>query len=115
MAAEAFILFLDEKNQKSSHPKCFFAALWPCPAKQVKPRATFFWSKGRSGFPFCKTLMPLQPHKTSMFYLLSPEAAWLTLSEHNQYLVIRHNQKEAQWPVRARGREFCPVRWQRLS
>jgi hypothetical protein len=33
---------LDEKNQKSSQPKCFFAARGLCPANQVKPRATFF-------------------------------------------------------------------------
>jgi hypothetical protein len=39
MAAEAFVLFLDEKNQKSSQQRGFFAAQGLCPAKQVKPRA----------------------------------------------------------------------------
>jgi len=33
MAAEAFVLFLDKKNQKSSHFLCFFAAQGLYPAK----------------------------------------------------------------------------------
>jgi|GEM_PF-5276443 len=41
-AAEALVLFLDKKNQKSSHQKGFFAALGLCPANQVKPRAVIF-------------------------------------------------------------------------
>jgi hypothetical protein len=39
MAAEAFVLFLDEKNQKSSQQRGFFAARGLYPAKRVKPRA----------------------------------------------------------------------------
>jgi hypothetical protein len=35
MAAEAFVLFLDEKNQKSSQTRGFFAH-WPLPGKAGK-------------------------------------------------------------------------------
>jgi hypothetical protein len=53
MAAEAFVLFLDEKTQKSSQPKCFIAVQTPR-SKQIKPRATFFCPKFTMALPFCK-------------------------------------------------------------
>jgi hypothetical protein len=55
-----------------------------CPAKQVKPRATFFCPKIAQGFASAKSLMPLPTLKPYLFYLLSPEAVWLTAEEQDQ-------------------------------
>ncbi len=71
MAAEAFVLFLDEKNQKSSQPKCFFAAHGLCPAKQVKLRATLFC--GLANPISAKSLMPLPAHKAINFTCFHPK------------------------------------------
>jgi hypothetical protein len=54
--------------------------------------------------------MPLPTHKPHLFYLLSPEAVRLTLWGQNQHFNnVRKIKKDAQWLVRARGREFCLV------
>jgi hypothetical protein len=84
MAAEALVLFLDEKNQKSSQPKCFFAAQGLCPA----PKEPLWGKAGKTtGYgllrlrkpQLCKIPDALSHAQGHQFYLLSPEAVRLTL------------------------------------
>jgi hypothetical protein len=77
MAADAFVLFLDEKNQKSSHPGCFFAAHGlPCKADKTKGPVLLPPSSHKSTL---QAKLPMPCHHTSqMFYRLSPEAPRLT-------------------------------------
>ncbi|HTH83397.1 MAG TPA: hypothetical protein VL490_10700 [Mucilaginibacter sp.] len=79
MAAEAFVLFLDEKNQKSSQPKCFFAARGLCPA----PKEPLWGKAGKTtGYGLlrlranpnsAKFLMPLPSHKAINFTCFHPK------------------------------------------
>jgi hypothetical protein len=65
MAAEAFFLFLDEKKQKSSQQRGFFAARGFCPANQVKPRAVKFCPAIAPTWPALqqKITMPFRTHR----------------------------------------------------
>src|ERR1700742_4176092 len=92
MAAEAFVLFLDEKNQKSSQPKCFFAARGHCPAKQVKPQATAFC--GCAHCHFCKIPDALSITQGHQFYLLSSEAVRLTFCIKQHSAIIKTIKKK---------------------
>jgi hypothetical protein len=79
MAVYGFVLFLDEKNQKSSHPGCFFAAQALCAANQLKPKARFFClllsRKAHASGKITNAFAAAQSH---LFYLISPEAARMT-------------------------------------
>jgi hypothetical protein len=80
VAAEASLLFLDKKKQKSSHTRGFFAAQALCAANQVKPKA-------RSFCPLLSHLATASGKITNafatarprLFYLISPEAARMTV------------------------------------
>jgi hypothetical protein len=83
---------LDQKNQKSSQPLRFFALLGLYPAKQVKPGegpVAAFTQRPSLQATF---RTPLQPHRPASFYLLSPEAARLTLVQSLNILQIKCEQ-----------------------
>jgi hypothetical protein len=80
MAAEAFVLFLDEKNKKSSQTGCFFAAQALCAAKPVKPRARSFCRLlSHKATASGKITNARAAAQSSLFYRLSPEAARMTI------------------------------------
>jgi hypothetical protein len=80
MAAEAFVLFLDEKNQKSSHTGCFFATQALCAANQVKPKARSFCRRlSHRATASGKITNAFATARPRLFYLISPEAARMTV------------------------------------
>jgi hypothetical protein len=89
MAADAFVLFLDEKNQKSSHSGGFLAAQALCAANQIKPKARSFCPNTTSP-SLCKITNAFAAARPILFYLISPEAARMTvLSTRHNYSIFK--------------------------
>jgi hypothetical protein len=79
MAAEAFVLFLDKKNQKSSQQRGFFA-LRPLPGRPAKTTGCNTFARLSHKAPLQQKFANAPPGaQVHQFYLPSPEAFLLTL------------------------------------
>ncbi|NNU34320.1 hypothetical protein HK413_09475 [Mucilaginibacter sp. S1162] len=69
-----------KSNQKSSHTGGFFAAQALCAANQLKPKARSFCRLlSRKATPSGKITNAFATARPTLFYLISPEAARMTV------------------------------------
>jgi hypothetical protein len=95
-----------KSNQKSSHPKCFFAAL-ALPCKSGKTTGCNIFAQSRMPTLMQKVAMPLPTLKANKFYPISPEAVWLTFLLKENFVLRKI--KRAERPAGKPGQGVWPV------